>query len=258
MPTVRTFSTDAIVLKRMDFGEADRILTVLTRGYGKLRLLAKGVRRTQSKLAGHVELFGHARLMAAKGRNLDVLTQAMTVASFWEIRESLEKSSYAFHFAELVDAFVQDADEHPGVFDLLRDSLAVLASADCPLLLVARHFEVHLLDEAGFRPQLEFCVACESSILPVDNAYSVARGGVFCPACARLELSAAPLDVLPLKLLRFLQRTPRVANIKLDVADSVLEHVEIVLRRQIEFSLERKLRAASFVREVADAAWATA
>ena len=112
MPTPRTYTTDAIVIKRMDYGEADRILTVLTRRYGKVRLLAKGVRRTQSRSAGHLELFAHAQVLAAKGRNLDVATQAMTVSSFWEIRESLEKSSYAYHFAELVDAFLQDADDH--------------------------------------------------------------------------------------------------------------------------------------------------
>lgn len=257
MPTARTFSIDSIVLKRMDYGEADRILTVLSRRYGKLRLLAKGVRRTQSKLAGHLEPFAHAQLMVAKGRNLDVVTQAMTMASFWEIRESLERSSYAFHFAELVDAFVQDADEHQGVFDLLRDSLATLASTDRPPALVARHFEMHLLDEAGFRPQLEACVACEASVQPVTNGYSVPRGGVFCPTCTRLEPSAVPLEVPPLKLLRFLQRTPQARSLTLEVPVEVLEHVEIILRRQLEFSLERKLRAVAFVREVAESAWAT-
>lgn len=255
MPTIRTFSTDAIVLKRMDYGEADRILTVLTRHYGKTRLLAKGARRTKSRLAGHLELFSHARVLVAKGRSLDTVTQAVTVAPFWQIRESLEKASYAFHFVELVDAFLQDADEHAGVFDLLHSSLMALAATDCSPDLVARYFEMHLLDEAGFRPQLESCVSCAASVQPVENGYSVSRGGVFCPSCTRLEYSTVELDVPPLKLMRFLQRTAEARLLTIEVPAEVGERVEMLLRRQIEYSLERKLRAADFVREVAATAW---
>ena len=88
------------------------------------------------------------------------------------------------------------------------------------------------------------------------NGYSVPRGGVFCPECARVEPSAVSMDVAPLKLLRFLQRTSAARSVTLEVEPGVLEHVEIVLRRQLEFSLERRLRAVDFVREVA-ATWAS-
>ena len=250
MPPARTFPTEAIVLKRLDYAEADRIITVLTPHHGKLRLLAKGVRRVTSRQAGHLEPFTHAHVMVARGRSLDLVTQATTLSSFWEVRESLTRSSYAFHLAEMVDAFVQDGDEHRPVFDLLRDALGAL-SGEAPLDLVARHFEMHLLAEVGFRPQLDACVACDAVLVPATNGYSVPRGGAFCPACAPHEPSAVAIDVSTLKMLRLLQRTASARSLGVRAPRAVLEDVEIVLRRQVEYSLDRRLRAADFVRVVA-------
>lgn len=250
MPRPRVYPTEAIPLKRMDFGEADRIVTVLTPYYGKLRLLAKGVRKTTSRMAGHLELFAHAHLMVARGRDLDLATQASTIEPFREVRDSLAKSSYAYHLAELVDAFLQDRDEHLEAFELLRSALAALAADHVAPELIARHFELHLLRIVGFQPQLTVCLSCEEPIRPEANRYSVARGGVFCPRCAEGEPSATPTPLDTLKMLRFLQRTPAAGQLDVRVPGVVLQDVEGLLRRQLEFVLERRLRAADFVHQV--------
>src|SRR5262245_36415544 len=143
---IRIYPTEGIALKRMDFGEADRLVTVLTPHYGKIRLLAKGVRRPTSRMAGHLELFAHVHLMVARGRELDIATQASTIEPFREVRESLIAASYAYHLGELIDSFLEDRDEHADVFDLLRHALAALGEEVVPPELVARHFELHLLD----------------------------------------------------------------------------------------------------------------
>jgi len=236
----------------MDFGEADRIITVLTPGYGKLRCIAKGVRRSTSRMAGHLELFAHVHLMLARGRELDVVTQASTVAPFRELREDLLRCSHAYHLAELVDGFLQDRDENSAVFLLLAQALAALAGGATSPELVARHFEVQLLGAVGFRPELVACLGCSEAIAPGPNGYSASLGGVLCPACAPREESARPILTDTLKLLRLLQRTPSVADLRLTVAPATLRDVERLLRAHLEFVLERRLKAVEFVRHVAE------
>ncbi len=287
----RTFTSDAIVLRRMDFGEADRILTVLTPYHGKLRLLAKGVRRPGSRMAGHLELFVHARVQVARGRSLDLMNQAVTLEAHRAVREDMTKAAHAFYLAELVDGFLEEGDHHPSLFSLLlealdgleegtadegqgpeargqgsgtapttpptaggvvreegRSSVLSLQSSNLPLL--DRQFELHLLAAVGFRPQLTECVSCRAELKPETNGYSVKLGGVLCPDCFAGQPATKGIRPDVLKLLRYLQRTSSVGRITLAVPEWVLREAEQVLREQLEFALERRLRAADFLRQV--------
>jgi DNA repair protein RecO (recombination protein O) len=252
LPRARLISTDAIALKRMDYGEADRIITIMTPDRGKIRVLARGVRRSTSRMAGHLELFSDAHLMLARGRELDTVTQASTVEPFRHLREDMTCVSYAYHIGELVDSLLQDHDPHAEVFRLLLEALAALDSAVEAPDLIARHFELHLLDLVGFRPELGECLGCSAEIRPEPNGYSVARGGVFCPACTVQEPSAVPIDVDTLKLLRYLQRTRRAQHVTVRSVGGAARDAERILRRHLEHVLERRLRAAEFVRIVAE------
>jgi len=250
----RVFSTEAIPLKRMDFGEADRIITLFTPGLGKIRVIAKGVRRSTSRMAGHLELFSHAHLVLARGRELDIATQASTIDPFRALREDLARSSQAYHLAELVDAFLQDRDENRAVFQLLCAALDALAASNIAPDLVARHFELHLLAAVGFRPQLYTCLSCESPIEAEANAYSIPLGGVLCPRCAGQEPTARPIVTETLKLLRFVQRTGSVRDAAISLPTGAMHDAERLLREVLESVLERRLRAAEFVHQVAETA----
>src|SRR5512146_516604 len=98
----RLYRVSAVVLKRRDMGEADRLLTVFTRDRGKLSLLAKGVRKPASRKAGHIEPFTYVELLVARGQNLDLVTQAETREAHRRLREDLWRSTWAYHVAELV------------------------------------------------------------------------------------------------------------------------------------------------------------
>ena len=200
----RLYRVAAIVLKRRDQGEADRLLTVLARERGKVTLLAKGVRRQASRKAGHLEPFTYVALLVAKGKSLDIVTQADTVEAHRYLREDLWRSSWAYYVAELADAFVQDDDPHQLLFDLLLETLGRLDRGGDPLLVV-RYYEVHLLSLAGYQPQLFRCVQCGELLQPEVNFMSLARGGCLCPqhGANHPETLALPLPVL--KVLRFLQ-----------------------------------------------------
>ena len=114
----RLYRVQAIVLKRTDYGEADRLLTLFTPDLGKMRAIAKGVRKPSSRKSGHVELFTHSALLLAKGRHLDIVTQADTIDAFMPLRENLERVGYAYYLAELVDRFSEEGTENRALFDL--------------------------------------------------------------------------------------------------------------------------------------------
>lgn len=143
-----TYKTEGIILKRINFGEADRILTIYTKHYGKIRAIAKGVRRITSRKGGNVELFNHVTLFLARGRNLDIISEAQVLNSYKSWRRNLKKVGFAYYFCELVDKLTPDGQENRAVFELLRDFLDKIERESLPEL--ARSFEERLLEELGF------------------------------------------------------------------------------------------------------------
>ena len=242
MPRPRTYRVEAIVLRRVDFGEADRVLVLLTRERGKIPVVAKGVRRMSSRMAGHLELFTQSELMLAKGANLDVVTQAETRNPFRAVREDLTKTSTAYLIVELADALTEEAMEHPELFDLLTATFRALGTTDDPRLL-AVHYQLRLLDVAGFRPVLMHCVICQADLAPGRNAFSAFLGGALCPRCGPGEPSARPIDTDVLKVLRNLQRTGLPGSAHFRVPEMAMREVERILRDLIERHTERRLRS---------------
>ncbi len=242
----RLYRVDGIILRRSDMGEADRLLTVFTAERGKLRLLAKGVRKVLSRKAGHVELFTHSTLLVAKGRTWDIVTQAETIEAYRPLRHDLLRTTYAYYIAELVDRFMEEEDESRPVFDLTRETLSRLCEADDPYLVV-RFFELRLLSLAGYQPQLFVCVRCRASLEPVMNYFSLEDGGVLCPRCGEGNAKAQPLSVNVLKVLRFIQTREYDLVRRLNLRPELRTEVERLLYRYIVYVLERNLQSVDFL-----------
>lgn len=249
----RIYRTEAVVLRRFDLGEADRILTLYTPHYGKLRAVAKGVRRPASKLAGHLDLFTRAKVLLARGRNLDVLTGAETTESFRGLRGadpgSLGRIGIAYYLAELLDHFTGEEIENRAVWDLLLGALRALSEGLDPAL-VARHYELRLLGLLGYRPEIEVCVACGRPLRPEPNAFSAELGGVLCPECRAEDPAAEPLSVNALKLLRLLAREEPATLARLRFSPALAAEVEGTLRRAIRQHAERDLESPAVLRSL--------
>src|SRR5437660_11593671 len=121
-----SYPVEAIVLKRTDLGEADRILTLFTPTKGKFHAITKGIRRPISKKAGHLELLSRSQLQMALGRNLDILTQAEGRENFLHLRTELWHMTCGFYLAELVDRFIEEHTQHPQVYNLMLEMLRSL------------------------------------------------------------------------------------------------------------------------------------
>jgi DNA repair protein RecO (recombination protein O) len=145
----RSYKTEGIILKRINFGEADRLVTVLTKHHGRLRLVAKGVRRLTSRKKGHLELFTRVSLQIARGKNLDLITETSTLADYAQLRQNLNRVRIAYLFAELIDELTAENQEQVAIYELLGDALAKLNSKTASNNLIAE-FEKNLLTLLGF------------------------------------------------------------------------------------------------------------
>jgi len=245
----RLYRAEAVIIKRRDFGEADRLVTCFTREHGKLTLLAKGVRKITSRKAGHVELFTHARLLVAKGRTWDIITQAECIQPFLPLREDLGRTGYAYYAAELLDLLTQEQDPNPELFDLFLETLDRLGRAEEPRLPM-RYFELHAMGLAGFQPELFVCLGCQQPIRPTQNYFHVGRGGVLCDACGPAANGARLISLPALKVLRYMQTRPYAELEFLRLRPAVHAELEEVLFQYLTYMLERAPKSVQFLRLV--------
>ncbi|MCY3914973.1 MAG: DNA repair protein RecO [Chloroflexi bacterium] len=249
----RQFRTQAIILSRRDFGEADRLLTLFTPGRGKIRAIAKGARKPSAKLSGHVELFSRSDCLIHRGRNLDILTQAELIEPYLGLREDLARGAYANYVAELLDRFTADEEEAgAALFTLLHQTLERIAQAADPRL-AARYFELQLLDLVGFRPELSECVISRAALEPESQYFSREEGGVVSRAAASQVASRlVEIDMVTLKLLRHLQRSAeaweRVSSLRVTAEQH--QRAERIMLGYIAHLLERKLESVDFIRRL--------
>lgn len=192
-------------MRRRAYGEADRILTVLTPGLGKLTAIAKGVRRLTSKLAGHTELFYVVDWVLAEGRTWYVVSGAEMVEPHRHLHGSLRTVEQASYLARLVDRLAPEHEAQPRLYVLLTEALAALTD-DTPHLL--RQVEWQLLLASGFQPELRACSHCGNPLDPAQLALCPSRGGALCPDCLRSEAFHIPIHADTLKILRLYERAP--------------------------------------------------
>lgn len=245
----RTFRTDAVILRRKDFGEADRLVTLLTPTHGKLRAIAKGARKPTARKTGHVELFALVDMLLSRGRELHIVSQAETKEPFLALREDLIRGTYANHLVELLDRFTAEQDTGRAEFDLLVSALGWLCT-DVDPRLVARFYEMALLGLAGFAPSLHNCAVGHEDLEPQDQFFSPVDGGVICPEHHAGLDRGMPLSLTALKTLRYMQTRPWDAIRSLTIKGPLHLELERTLLAYITFLLEQRLQSVEFLRKL--------
>jgi DNA repair protein RecO (recombination protein O) len=245
----RTFRTDAVILRRQDFGEADRLLVLLTPEHGKFRAIAKGARKPNARKTGHVELFALVDMLIARGRELHIVTQAETREPFLPLRQDLIRSTYANHLVELLDRFTGEHDTSRGEFDLLVNALGWLCGDSDPRL-VARYYELRLLGLAGFAPSLHYCTIGQEAIEPHDQFFSPVDGGVICPDHHAGMERGAPITLNALKALRYMQTRTWDAVQVLNMNGALHLELERHMLAYLTLVLEQRLQSAAFLQRL--------
>jgi DNA repair protein RecO (recombination protein O) len=246
MAEPRYYQTEAVIIHKIKLGEADRILTLYTPEYGKIEGVAKGVRRPKSKMAGHLELLTYSQIRLAHGRNLDTIIGSQTVDSFMALKNDLWLTSFALYTAELVNQFTAERQANAPVFYLLLETLGHLSLA-VNSELTLRYFELHLLELAGYRPQLQECVSCRVTLQPVPNAFCSSAGGIICPSCQDEHPSSFNISVDALKVMRLFQRSQFDVVGRLKVSPELSQELKALLGSYIRYLLEREVKSATWM-----------
>jgi DNA repair protein RecO (recombination protein O) len=250
MPSDRIYHTQAIVLSRFELGEADRVLTLLTPHDGKLKAIAKGVRRPKSRIGGSVEPFAELHLVLVRARTFDVITQASVGEAWLSLRERLESTATAWYLAELAERAVEERAFAYPVYALLRRAYQLLDDGMTPRR-VARWYELGLADALGMRPEVERCVECDRTLEQAADFHWVpVLGGVLCDDHPLPMTDHGRLSLAGLKLLRAYRRLDIEAIAALRLPPQVEVEVEGAMRRFIRSVLEREARSLAFLDEV--------
>jgi DNA repair protein RecO (recombination protein O) len=233
---VALYRDAGIVLRTHRLGEADRIVTLLARDHGKVRAVAKGIRKTKSRFGGRLEPPAHVDVLLYAGRELDVVTQVETVNAFGGVRDDFDRLTRAIAMLEAVDQVTLEREPNPALYRMLVGALDALTSRDAPLVVPAFFFKLLALE--GYRPQVESCTACGDSTDLV--AWAIESGGLRCQAHRQGSAVSAEAVTLVQRILggqlgAALAEPPSAATAEVDrLSVRVLEH-----------HLERRLRSVS-------------
>jgi DNA repair protein RecO (recombination protein O) len=223
-----------VVLRTYKLGEADRIVVFLTEGHGKVRAVAKGVRKTKSRFGSRLEPTSHAALLMYEGRELDVVTQAESIEHHRHIREDLNRLAKATAVLEAVDQLAQEREPSSLLYRMVVGALRSLDERDSPLLLAGFYWK--LLAAEGVAPLVDACARCGSEGPLV--AFDLTEGGVLCRACrSGTPLSPDALDLLRRVLGGDLNRALT------EPAGPATRELESLATTAMEAHLERRLRS---------------
>jgi len=233
------YKDEGVVLTTIKLGEADRIVTIFTRFNGKVRAVAKGVRKTKSRFGARLEPFTRVQLLIYRGRNLDTITSADILTSFSEVRTDYSRLTNATALVELVERITPERERAPRTYALLLAGLDALAHGGEGSVVPA--FILKLLSISGYHPQLTVCAGCGSSA--GLEAFSAALGGAACDACRRDDNHAVDLNGDRIALLSHLL----VSDFGEPCDPLAVSDVTLALKGYAEYHLERPLRSLGFL-----------
>ena len=239
------YRDEGVVLRTIKLGEADRIVTIFTLGHGKVRAVAKGVRKTTSKFGARLEPTTRIALQCYRGRELDVVTQAESLETYRILRERYTLFTHAIPMLEAVDQVAQEHEPNPALYRMLSGALRALAERRNPVVTPA--FFWKLLSLEGIHPMLDGCARCGREEGDGDArlvAFDLDEGGTLCRACARG--GGRPLSSPALELLR--RMLGGGLNSVLAQSPGPETHeVEQLGIRAVEHHVERRLRSTALL-----------
>lgn len=235
------YKVKGIILKRSNFGEADRILTIFTDRLGKIKAIGKGIRKQMSRSGGHLEPFCLSSLVVAEGKNLDIITEAQTIECFFVLRSNLDSTQLSYYITEAIDRLTVEHEKHAEVYELLVE---VLKNIDFRKNLLLSYFEINLLSYLGFRPELEHCLVCQENKAQkfcFDNIH----GGIVCEDCSKNGLK---ITLNGIKLLRLFLKNNLKGLEKIKIPDKNAVELRKICESYIDHVSGQEFKSRRFLK----------
>jgi len=244
-----TYKAKAVVLNTFKLGEADKIVVMFSGSKGKIRGVAKGIRKTKSKFGGSLEPFTVVDLLLYEGKSLDVIQQADIIMSFKEVRADLEKLKYGSVMLELIDKVGQEKEESYDAFSLLLAALQCLKEADNNYRTLLTIFQLKLMGVLGYRPHTGRCAACGGPLPDINeqSLFSLRFGGLLCGDCRGKDTDVVAVSPETRAHIENALETPLARWRDLDFKADNVRGVAMLTELFVAYHLDRKLKSPRYL-----------
>ncbi len=237
------FDTDGIVLRNYNFDEADKIVSLFTKDKGKIKVVARGVRKTKSTLAAGLQPFTHSHIVVYQGKSdLGKLSQCEINQSFARVHKDINKVAYASYIVEVVDEFTPMYEQNSLIFALLLLTMRLLNQIE-DVELVSRIFELKLLKILGYQPYLAACVECGNK-LDQRIRFDAEAGGVVCSCSSNWSKK---ISLGTVKYMDQMLRMDYQKIIKMSLPDYARKELSKIMPYYIQSLIKKKLKSISFI-----------
>lgn len=250
-------SSQAIILRRIDYGDSDLIVSLFTPGAGKLTVIAKSAKKSKRRFPGILELFNRLTVVYSEkqGRRLPILKEAALQEAFTRIRADIRKTAYAAYWVELVNIWLQEGDPQAGLYNLLLEVLAALDAKEISAEMLSVYYQLKFLDSAGLSPNLDACCLCQtrSNCIRTNRlTMSLSDGGIVCCDC-RVPNDASRIYRLSkgaLKQLAWIAQRDLSTALRVRFAEHVFKEVLDFLEAFVPYHIGKVPKSLSFIKRL--------
>jgi len=245
------YKTPAVVLRSIPYGESDKIVTLYTLDFGKIKGIAKGAKRSRKRFANTLEICSYIHATFFEKEHLDLvrLSHCDLIRPFQGLREEITKLAWASYLIELVDAMTAEKIKNKALFRLL---ILFLNLIDRGFLKeeIQRVFEVRLLSHLGYQPQFNHCTRCQKALSGEKFFFSARQGGVLCPSCTTNLPDLVPVSLGTIKTLLLAQSIPLEKVGRISFSPQSLKESQAVLTLFLQQYLGKELKSKKFLEQI--------
>jgi len=239
--------TEGIILRKHLLRETSYILVILTKDFGKIKGVIKGIRKPCPQFAGNLEIFTKCDVLVYRKHKkpFDLITQCEAVDYFLQIRKDIERLTYANYFIELVDVTIVEGEPCEEVYEILLGALKMLAEGSSPKRS-GRIFELKLLNNLGLSPRMDVCVACGVNKI-TEYFFSAKDGGILCRKCSANSLGSFTITPGTVNFIRKIQSSSIELASRIKVSHCVGVETEKLLGQFSRFHINRPIKSLKFL-----------
>lgn len=249
------FATPAIMLRRIEYGDYDLIITFLTVSRGKISVIAKSAKKSMKRFAGILELFSLLEIVchSGRGRGLPVLQEAVLKVPFTRIGVDIKKMAYASYWAEMINIWVEENKKQVSLFHLLHFALMELDFDRIPEEVLSLLFQMRFLMLSGLNPDLKQCMICRKDVETIEAdkiAFNLKRGGLVCRNCVSAHSEPVYLSRGTIKPLLWIASGDLAKAKRIRFSTTALQEGLNLLEAFVPFHLGRDLKSLNFLRQM--------
>jgi len=244
------YTTEGIILKHKDFREADRVITIYSKDYGKIEAITKGSRKIKSKLAGSLEPFCLVNLNIVKGRNFNTVISSEIIKNYRNIKNNFEKIVLANYFTEIIDSLTKVHHHDPKLFNFINSIFEILDSENKMVgrkIFIIWFFIWRFLSLLGYKPELRQCLKCRKNIKPNNNFFSFDQGGVICSSCNKLIKNKIPISDDTIKILRIILERDLKHLVLIKINKNIICEINKLTDLFLKYHLDKEIKAEGYL-----------